>query len=384
MTTTRTAPKVRTAIAMMNMGGPSTLDEVPSFLKNLFSDPEIIPLGPFQEFVSSMVVKRRSPKIQAQYAAIGGGSPIGKWTNHQGNAMCKILDEIRPESAPHKHYTMFRYANPLTEAALTEMKNDGAERAIAFSQYPQWSCTTTGSSMNHLWRELKRLDLGDSFQWSLIDRWNTHPGYIAAVSRRIQLGLEAFPADVRDKVVIMFSAHSVPMKVVYKGDPYTKEIASTSERVMEHLNVTNPHVLSWQSKVGYLPWMGPSTSNVIKGLASQGHKHVLAVPIAFTSDHIETLFEIDIEYAEEARELGIEHFKRSPSLNEEPLLAQAMADLVKDHLDSNTLHSPAYPLNCAGCENPTCRSIVNPIKPYARSRDVACGRPTSQSVHDLE
>ncbi|RLO11342.1 hypothetical protein DYB28_004593 [Aphanomyces astaci] len=325
MTTTRTAPKVRTAIAMMNMGGPSTLDEVPSFLKNLFSDPEIIPLGPFQEFVSSMVVKRRSPKIQAQYAAIGGGSPIGKWTNHQGNAMCKILDEIRPESAPHKHYTMFRYANPLTEAALTEMKNDGAERAIAFSQ-----------------------------------------------------------------VVIMFSAHSVPMKVVYKGDPYTKEIASTSERVMEHLSVTNPHVLSWQSKgslslyFGYLPWMGPSTSNVIKGLASQGHKHVLAVPIAFTSDHIETLFEIDIEYAEEARELGIEHFKRSPSLNEEPLLAQAMADLVKDHLDSNTLHSPAYPLNCAGCENPTCRSIVNPIKPYARSRDVACGRPTSQSVHDLE
>ncbi|RHZ06640.1 hypothetical protein DYB37_011351 [Aphanomyces astaci] len=249
MTTTRTAPKVRTAIAMMNMGGPSTLDEVPSFLKNLFSDPEIIPLGPFQEFVSSMVVKRRSPKIQAQYAAIGGGSPIGKWTNHQGNAMCKILDEIRPESAPHKHYTMFRYANPLTEAALTEMKNDGAERAIAFSQV---------------------------------------------------------------------------------------------------------------------------------------QSHVLAVPIAFTSDHIETLFEIDIEYAEEARELGIEHFKRSPSLNEEPLLAQAMADLVKDHLDSNTLHSPAYPLNCAGCENPTCRSIVNPIKPYARSRDVACGRPTSQSVHDLE
>ncbi|KAF0713288.1 Aste57867_4421 [Aphanomyces stellatus] len=376
--------KVRTAIAMMNMGGPSTLDEVPSFLKNLFSDPEIIPLGPFQEFISNLVVKRRAPKIKDQYAAIGGGSPIGKWTNYQGEAMCKILDEIRPESAPHKHYTMFRYANPLTEAALTQMKNDGAERAIAFSQYPQWSCTTTGSSMNHLWRELKRLDMGDSFQWSLIDRWNTHPGYIAAVARRIEIGLESFPADVRDKVVIMFSAHSVPMKVVYKGDPYTKEIASTSERVIEHLNLRNPHVLSWQSKVGYLPWMGPSTSNVIKGLASQGHKHVLAVPIAFTSDHIETLFEIDIEYAEEAHELGIEHFKRSPSLNDEPLLAKAMAALVKDHLDSEELHSAAYPLNCAGCVNPTCRSIMNPIKPYSRSRNAACGTPTPQSVHDLE
>ncbi|CAK4663353.1 hypothetical protein LEN26_006182 [Aphanomyces euteiches] len=376
--------KVRTAIAMMNMGGPSTLDEVPSFLKNLFADPEIIPLGPFQDFVSSIVVKRRSPKIKEQYAAIGGGSPIGHWTKIQGDAMCKILDEIRPESAPHKHYTMFRYANPLTEAALTQMKNDGAERAIAFSQYPQWSCTTAGSSMNHLWRELKRLDMGETFKWSLIDRWNTHPGYIAAVSRRVQLGLQEFPEDVRDKVVIMFSAHSVPMKVVYKGDPYTKEISSTSERIMEHLKLPNTHVLSWQSKVGYLPWMGPSTSNVIQGLAAQGHKHILAVPIAFTSDHIETLFEIDIEYAEEAHKLGIEHFKRCPSLNDEPLLAQAMADLVKDHLDTDALHSPAYPLNCAGCENPTCRTIINPIKPYSRLRDAAKGVPTPQTVEELQ
>ncbi|OQR90955.1 ferrochelatase, mitochondrial precursor [Achlya hypogyna] len=391
-------PKVRTAIAMLNMGGPATLPEVPGFLKNLFSDPEIIPLGPFQGILSDVISKRRSPKIADQYAAIGGGSPIGHWTNHQGDAMCKILDEIRPESAPHKHYAMFRYANPLTEAALKQMKDDGAERAIAFSQYPQWSCTTTGSSMNHLWRELKRLNMGETFQWSLIDRWNTHPGYIAALAQRVKIGLEQFAPEDRNKVVIMFSAHSVPMKVVYKGDPYTKEIASTSEHVMRHLGLPNTHILSWQSKgtflllkastnyflVGYLPWMGPSTSDVIKGLARQGHKHVMAVPVAFTSDHIETLFEIDIEYAEEAHEAGIEHFKRSPSLNDEPLLAQAMADLVKDHLDSKTLHSAAYPLNCPQCDNPTCRSIMNPIKPYARLRDVATGVATPQSVDSLQ
>ncbi|KAF1336517.1 Ferrochelatase, partial [Globisporangium splendens] len=358
------AKRTPTAIAMMNMGGPSTLPEVQDFLTNLFTDPEIIPMGPVQSVVGPWVAKNRTPKITDQYAAIGGGSPILKWTNIQGEEMCKLLDEIRPESAPHKHYVFFRYANPLTEASLKQMKEDGVTRAIAFSQYPQWSCTTTGSSMNHLWRELDRLNMTDDFQWSLIDRWNTHPGYISAVANRVRQGLEQFAPEDRDKVVVMFSAHSVPMKVVYKGDPYTKEIASTAERVMEKLGIQNSHILAWQSKVGYLPWMGPSTSNVIKGLGAQGHKHVLTVPIAFTSDHIETLFEIDIEYAEEAKEVGIDQFKRCPSLNDEPLLFEAMADIVKTHLDTKTLHSPQYPLNCPECTNPMCRTIKNPIKPY--------------------
>ncbi|CAH0490973.1 unnamed protein product [Peronospora effusa] len=358
--------KTPTAIAMFNMGGPSTLPEVQSFLTNLFTDPELIPMGPMQDYVGPWVAKRRTPKIVDQYAQIGGGSPILKWTNIQGENLCKILDEIRPESAPHKHYVFFRYANPLTEQSLLQMKEDGITRAVAFSQYPQWSCTTSGSSMNHLWRELDRLDMKEDFKWSLIDRWNTHPGYISAVANRVKIGLEQYAPEDRDKVIIMFSAHSVPMKTVYKGDAYVNEIAATADRVMKQLAGKNPHILSWQSKVGYLPWMGPSTSDVIKHYGKQGHKYVMAVPIAFTSDHIETLYEIDIEYGEEAKEAGITNFKRCPSLNDEPLLFKAQADIVKQHLDSNELHSPAYPLNCARCTNPMCRSIVNPIKPYKK------------------
>ncbi|KAG3102699.1 Ferrochelatase [Phytophthora idaei] len=360
------AKKAPTAIAMFNMGGPSTLPEVQSFLTNLFTDPELIPMGPVQNYVGPWVAKRRTPQIVDQYAQIGGGSPILKWTNIQGENMCKILDEIRPESAPHKHYVFFRYANPLTEQSLKQMKEDGVTRAIAFSQYPQWSCTTSGSSMNHLWRELDRLDMKEDFQWSLIDRWNTHSGYISALANRVKMGLEQYAPEDRDNVIIMFSAHSVPMKTVYKGDSYVNEIAATAERVMKQLAGKNPHILSWQSKVGYLPWMGPSTSDVIERYGKQGHKHVMAVPIAFTSDHIETLYEIDIEYGEEAEAAGITGFKRCPSLNDEPLLFKAQADIVKEHLDSNELHSSAYPLNCAGCTNPMCRSIVNPIKPYKK------------------
>ncbi|RLN90709.1 hypothetical protein BBJ28_00012953 [Nothophytophthora sp. Chile5] len=344
------------------MGGPSTLPEVQSFLTNLFTDPELIPMGPVQDYVGPWVAKRRTPNIVEQYAQIGGGSPILKWTNIQGERMCKILDETRPE-----HYVFFRYADPQTEISLKQMQEDGVTRAVAFSQYPQWSCTTSGSSMNHLWRELARLDMEQSFKWSLIDRWNTHPGYISAVANRVRQGLEQFAPEDRDKVIIMFSAHSVPMSVVYKGDSYVKEIAATAERVMTELGGKNSHILSWQSKVGYMPWMGPSTSATIKGYGQQGHKHVLAVPIAFTSDHIETLYEIDIEYAKEALEAGItQNFKRCPSLNDEPLLFQAQADLVKRHLDTEELHSPSYPLNCPGCTNPMCRSIVNPIKPYEK------------------
>lgn len=135
-----------------------------------------------------------------------------------------------------------------------------------------------------------------------IVRWPTHDGFLTALTDRVQAGLEDFPEDVRDQVVVVFSAHSLPMKVVNRGDQYVPEVAATANAVMERLEFSNRYVMAWQSQVGPLPWMGPQTGDVIKGLAKQGHKHVLAVPIAFTSDHVETLFEIDIEYKEEAEE----------------------------------------------------------------------------------
>merc|ERR1711871_129039 len=360
-----------TGIVMLNMGGPSTLDEVQPFLMNLFGDGEIITLGPLQNTLGPWIAKRRTPKIQKQYAEIGGGSPIGNWTNVQGKGMVEILDKLSPETAPHKFYVAFRYANPLTEQALTQMKEDGVTRAVAFSQYPQFSCTTTGSSLNHLWRELRRLDMGDDFTWSVIDRWPLHPGFIEAVADNIQEGLLQFPEDIRDEVAIVFSAHSVPMKVVNKGDQYVTEVASTVQSVMKSLDFSNRYILAWQSKVGFLPWMGPSTSDVIKGYGTQGHRYVMAVPIAFTSDHIETLYEIDIEYAEEAEEAGIEIFKRAPSLNGSAVFQEALADLVATHLKTGHVATLQYAINCAGCTNASCRIIVNPVGPYNRHRDSA-------------
>merc|ERR1711937_679634 len=203
--------------------------------------------------------------------------------------------------------------------------------------------------------------MGEDFTWRIIDRWTEHPGFVQAVAENIEAGLQQFPPEVRDEVAIVFSAHSVPMKVVNRGDQYVTEVASTVQQVMTRLNFSNRYVLAWQSKVGFLPWMGPSTSDVIAGYGRQGHRYVMAVPIAFTSDHIETLFEIDIEYAEEAHEAGIEMFKRAPSLNDSPTFAKALADIAAEHLKSGRACTPQYAINCAGCTNASCRIIMNPV-----------------------
>ena len=362
---------------MMNMGGPSTPDVATAgaFLHRLFTDNDIIEMGGgwVQKNVGAFIAKRRAPKVAEQYEQIGG-SPIRKWTEQQGEAMCRLLDETRPESAPHKPYIAFRYADPLTEETLTKMKADGVKRVVAFSQFPQWSCTTTGSSMNELWRTVKELGMGDDFEWSIIDRWADHPGFIASVQERIAEGMEQFDVADRSKVTILFSAHGVPMKVVAKGDHYVPEVCATVKSVMnawgsharsgatEGLESPNKYILAWQSKVGYLPWMAPSTSESIEALGKRGTRHVLVVPVAFTSDHVETLYEIAMEYKEEAEEHGITHFKWTEGLNGSATFAQALRDIVAEHLDGDELYSSQYKMKCLGCTKPLCRQIMNPAQ----------------------
>lgn len=344
---------------MMNMGGPEHPKDVGTFLDNLFGDRMIIDLGKFQK-LGLWAAKKRTPKIEKQYAAIGG-SPIRKWTNAQGEQMAKLLDTMSPETAPHKHYAMFRYAAPYTEDVLKQMKEDGVERAVAFSQYPMYSCTTTGSSITHLWESLEKEGVRGDFKWSVIDRWNDQPTYIKAIANRIKMGLQQFPEDIRGDVMLMFSAHSLPMKVVAKGDQYSQEVGHTTQLVMKELGYSHQYMLAWQSKVGFLPWLVPSTEQSIIKLAKQGKKEILVVPIAFTSDHIETLYEIDIEYKKVASEHGVTHFYSAPSLNDEPLLAQAQAEIVAKHLKKCVNYdTKQYEVKCLDCINPLCRTVQDP------------------------
>ena len=362
-----------TGIVMMNLGGPKTLDDVQPFLLKLFEDREIIQL-PVQKYLGPFIARRRTKSVQNNYADIGGGSPILKWTEEQGKGMCERLDKLSPETAPHKSYVAFRYINPFSEDALKAMHADGVKRAVAFTQYPQFSCSTTGSSMNELWRAAKRVGLGDAFDWSIIDRWPTHPTFIDAMTRTVEQGLAEFSEADRDDVLILFSAHSLPLDVINRGDAYPAEIGASVHEVMKRLDYSHEYMLAYQSDVGPVPWLGPSTETVIENLGEKKRKNVLVVGIAFTSDHIETLHELDIEYGELAHEAGITNYKRAPALNGLPLFQDALAEIVAEHLASGEPCSKQYGLRCPGCVNPQCRNILNPVASYKRTNVTASAK----------
>jgi ferrochelatase len=321
-----------------------------------------------------------------QYDAIGGGSPIRKWSEYQNEEMCKILDKISPETAPHKPYVAFRYADPLTEEMYHKLLADGfgngkGGRAVAFTQYPQYSCSTTGSSLNELWKWRQRLEgkkaaeTGNgTINWSVIDRWPTHPGLVEAVAQNIEAKLLEYPVERRSKAILLFSAHSLPMTVVNRGatlfdiffspffsfliltvrigDPYPGEVAATVQAVMERLKFSNPYRLCWQSQVGPQPWLGPQTSHTVENYIEKGQKDLLLIPIAFTSDHIETLYELDIEVIGESGHTDT--VKRVESLNGSPVFIKGLADLAKSHLDSGVACSLQMGLRCPACKSERC------------------------------
>ncbi|EEB06787.2 ferrochelatase [Schizosaccharomyces japonicus yFS275] len=343
-----------TAIVMMNMGGPGSLDEVEPFLTRLFTDGDIIPLGPFQQKLGRFIARRRTPKVRKNYEMIGGRSPILPWTEIQGKEMCKILDTLSPQTAPHLPFPMFRYANPLTEDVLDRMKASGVRRAVAFTQYPQYSCTTTGSSLNELRVQLTKKNMTNDFTWSIIDRWPTQPGLIKGFAESIQAILDTYPKNEQDDTIIVFSAHSLPMTQINKGDSYINEVAATSYAVMQQLGFRNKYINAWQSQVGPTRWMAPQTMDVLTWLAKKGHKNAILVPIAFTSDHIETLHELE-EYIAEAKALGMTGVRRMPGLNDNASFIKGMADLVAGHLQKNERFSTQFLMCCPGCNKESCK-----------------------------
>lgn len=366
--------RVKTGIVMMNLGGPADLTQVEPFLLELFADREIIQL-PFQGWLGPFIARRRTPKVQALYRSIGGGSPILRYTEAQGRGMVERLDRLSPETAPHGFYVAFRYITPKSEDALRAMAADGVERAVAFTQYPQFSCATTGSSLNELWRAAGRTGLERAFRWSVIDRWPVHPGFIAAMTETVREGLEQFAPEERDRVLLLFSAHSLPLHIVDRGDPYPQEIGASVQAVLEQLGVANRYLLAYQSEVGPVRWLGPSTERVIRRLGERGETRVLVVPIAFTSDHIETLSELDREYGELAHRVGITQYRRASALNDRPAFIDAIADLASEHLRSGEVCSTQYPFHCPGCVNPQCRNVLNPVGEVGSSRVAGKVRP---------
>jgi ferrochelatase len=310
----------RIAVVLFQLGGPDTQEAVEPFLYNLFRDPDIINFpGSFlaRKPLAKLISTTRSKRVRQHYAEIGGGSPIRRLTEQQAIGLERAL---RPHISARAIVAM-RYWHPNTESAIAALESTPYDELVLLPLYPHYSFATTGSSLKE-WHRLYK----PRVPVQRIDHFFDHPDYIAAIVERINGVLSSL--QDRDDVCLVFSAHGLPMSLVEKGDPYPKHIAATVELVRELGAWPNPHVLCFQSKVGPQKWLEPSLTGTLAKLASEGMRRLLVVPIAFLTDHIETLHEINIQAREFAHSLGVEEFYMTPGLNDSPLLIRSLADLV--------------------------------------------------------
>ena len=282
-------------VVLLNLGGPDSLDAVEPFLFNLFSDPDIIDFPGsflFRKRLAKLISSRRAPMVRKQYEKIGGKSPLKDHTLKQA----ALLEERLNEKFPAKVYAAMRYWKPSTEETLDEIEREGIKRVILLPLYPQYSKATTESSVKEWQKQLglrgNRLDI----ETTLVESYYDFPPYV-----------EAF-VDRLNETHIVFSAHGTPMNLVRQGDPYSGHIKKTVEGIMRQGKYSQESSLCYQSKVGPLKWLTPSTPDTIKDLASKGVKNMVVVPVAFASDHLETLFELGIEYRHVAKEAGVEQY----------------------------------------------------------------------------
>jgi ferrochelatase len=327
-----TAASAPTGVLLFNLGGPGTLAEVEPFLVKLFSDREIIelPLGPVvQPVFARLIAKRRGPSVRRNYASIGGGSPQLRLTQAQAQALERRLTR---NGARFRVGIAMRYWQPDSAAALADMASAGISRLVTLTLYPHYSRATTGSSRRELERTLARVPFRGRFEVSDIDAYPDHPVYLDAMTDTVRRALDGFPADRRDRVVLLFSAHGLPQKFVDAGDPYVEHTERTRRGILDRLRVPNRHVLGYQSRTGPVTWIGPGTEDLIKELGREGVREVLVVPLSFVSDHIETLYEVDQLFRDEAHHAGIADYRRSEALNTHPLFIEALAQLVEQHV----------------------------------------------------
>jgi ferrochelatase len=308
------------AVVLFQLGGPDSQAAVEPFLYNLFRDPDIINFpGAFlaRKAIAKLISITRSKVVGQHYLKIGGGSPIRRLTEQQARGLEAAL---RPHISARTIVAM-RYWHPNTAEAVAALASEPYDELVLLPLYPHYSFATTRSSLNEWNRQYK-----PTTPVKIIDHFYDHPDYIAAIVERINGVLEdvAQPDDIH----LVFSAHGLPLALVEKGDPYPKQIEETVQMVRDLGAWPNPHVLCYQSRVGPQKWLQPSLTTTIEQLAHSGIKRMLVIPIAFLTEHIETLHEINIEAREEAESLGVSEFRMMPALNDSPLLIRALADLV--------------------------------------------------------
>ena len=324
----------RLGVLLVQLGGPESREQLKPFLYELFVDPEIlgIPFAPLRKLVAWTIATTRVPKSREIYERIGW-SPIRRWSEAQARLLEELLAARTMPAMPGASSPAVRVgmtcSAPFVETALEGLRAAGATRLLVLPLYPQYSVTTTRGSFNRVTHALARMGWAPERR-NAPDAWYEEPGFVAAHVARIRAAAATLPDPDPARTVVLYSAHSLPVKTVERQkDPYPRHIEETVRILDAALEGRYRSRLGYQSKVGPVEWLGPSTPEVLAELAKAGEKQVLVVPIAFVSDHVETLYEIRLLFGGEAARLGIPHYVVAEGLNDHPEFIRGLADVVE-------------------------------------------------------
>jgi protoporphyrin/coproporphyrin ferrochelatase len=346
----------RIGILLFNLGGPETLDDVRPFLFNLFADPDIIrlPWRALQKPLAWLISTQRHKKSRSYYEQIGGGSPLRRITEEQARALEQALANRNINA---RAYVGMRYWSPFIEQALDQIQRDEIDRLIVLPLYPQFSVSTTGSSLNRMHAIVSENGIAMP-PTSVICSFEGDQNYIGAMASSVLEKLDGLSDTDPSQTHILFSAHSVPVRYIDEGDPYLDQTKRTVELVMERVGNRYAHTLSFQSKVGPVEWLTPATNQTIPKLAQEGVTRLVLVPVSFVSEHSETLYEMDILYRDLAAECGITDYRRVPAMNCRQDFIDALATLVERALvessNASTRSVCRHAANHTSAEAPSC------------------------------
>ena len=327
---------MKKAIILFNLGGPDKLENVQPFLFNLFNDPAILNLPTlFRYPLAKLISNRRTPTAKKIYQELGGSSPILKLTKEQSEALELSLNNDDQDSE-YKCFIVMRCWHPRAEDVVNDVKNFNPDEIILMPLYPQYSAATTGSSIKE-WKDIcKKNNL--KTRTSTICCYPTDENFVLAHKEEIVKKIKNLK-----NFKLIFSAHGLPEKNIKKGDPYQWQVEQSVNKIVKSLNIKNlDWILSYQSRVGPLKWIGPSTDDIIIE-NSKLEKHIVLAPIAFVSEHSETLVELDIEYKELAHKNGCKNYTRVPALGTNNNYIKAMSNLIikkQDYSFNGKLYPP--------------------------------------------
>ncbi len=337
----------RTAVVLFNLGGPDGPDAVQPFLFNLFNDPAIIGLPKlFRWLLAKLISSRRAPVAKAVYARIGGASPLLGQTTAQAQALQQLLVQQGSTGDDYRVFVAMRYWHPFARAVAADMRAWHPDHVVLLPLYPQYSTTTSGSSLKD-WNQAATA-AGLDVPTSSVCCYPVEDGWIAAQARLIEAAIDRSLAAQGQKPRLLFSAHGLPKKIVASGDPYQWQVEQTVAAIVAALGPRHAgHAICYQSRVGPLEWIGPPLLSEIERAATD-KVPVVVVPVAFVSEHSETLVELDIEYREKAEQFGVPHYERVATVQTEPEFISGLAGLVRWARESTGVTSATGPRLCPG------------------------------------